>query len=109
MLFTPKATWAVARHSGRCGPAAQVSAPQGEGKHRTPHLAPHALTYLTATWSCSRGISPRTSRELPPFQASARQQCVFTQPRPAPSSLCSANSGWISWALGWYQGPSASS
>lgn len=89
-------------------PAAQPP-PWTMGKPTGATSLPHSLTYLTATSPTSGGISPRMSRELPPCQASARQQRVFTQPRPSSSSLCSPNRGWISWALGWYQGPTASS
>lgn len=63
-----------------------------------------SLTYLTGTALAAGGIAPRSSRELPPFQASARQLCMSTRPRPP-----SPNSGCTSWAPGWYQGPTASS
>lgn len=63
-----------------------------------------SLTYLTGTALAAGGIAPRRSRELPPFQASARQLCMSTRPRPP-----SPNSGCTSWAPGWYQGPTASS
>lgn len=72
---------------------------------RSPHVsATHPLTYLTATSLTSGGIVPCRSREPPPFQASAKQLCIFTPPCPP-----SPNRGWISWAPGWYQGPTASS
>lgn len=62
-----------------------------------------APTHQTATRSSPGGMVPCSCRELPPHQASCRQQLVLSLP------WSSGYSGWMSCALRSYQGPDSSS
>lgn len=68
----------------------------------SPVSAPSAATHLAVMWLALGGIAPSSRRELPPHQASCKQQRVLSQP--PVGSRWSVYKGWASWALKLYHG-----